>query len=113
MRVKRGTSHVKRRTKLLKQVKGFRWRRKNTIKLGKVASLKAGVHAYRDRRRKKRDFRRLWTVRINAAARLNDLPYKTLIAKLKAAQIELDRKMLADIAEHEPAVFADIVKAAS
>ncbi len=113
MRVKRGTSHVKRRNRLLKQTKGYRWGRKSKIKLAKVAVLKAGAHAYRDRRKKKRDFRSLWTLRINAAARENGLTYSALIAKLKAAKIELDRKSLADLAQNDPAAFAEVVKRAT
>lgn len=110
MRVKRGTSHVKRRNRLLKQAKGYRWGRKNKVKLARVAVLKAGVHAYRDRRRKKRDFRRLWTIRLNAAAREQGLSYSALIAKLKKANIELDRKMLSELAVVDQAAFAEVIK---
>ncbi|KKW34759.1 MAG: 50S ribosomal protein L20, partial [Candidatus Giovannonibacteria bacterium GW2011_GWA2_53_7] len=103
MRVKRGPSHVHRRNRLLKRVKGFRWRRKSTIRLGRVAALKAGVHAYRHRRERKRDFRRLWNIQVNAGARLNGSTYGRLIHGLKLAHVELDRKILAHLAEHEPA----------
>jgi large subunit ribosomal protein L20 len=112
MRVKRGTSHVKRRTNLLKQAKGYRWGRKSKIKQARVAVLKAGVHAYRDRRLKKRDFRGLWTIRINAGAHENGFSYSALIAMLKKANIELDRKILADLAMNDPITFAEVVKTA-
>ena len=112
MRVKRGPSHVHRRNRLLKRVKGFRWRRKSTIRLGRVAALKAGVHAYRHRRERKRDFRRLWNIQVNAGARLNGSTYGRLIHGLKLAHVELDRKILAHLAEHEPAVFTEVVKQA-
>ncbi|MBU0598506.1 50S ribosomal protein L20 [Patescibacteria group bacterium] len=110
MRVKRGIAHTKKRNRLLKRTKGYRWRRKSKIKLAKTAVLKAGAHAYRDRRRKKRDFRKLWNIRINAAARQNDFTYSKLMNALKKAKIKLDRKMLADLAANEPNVFAEIAK---
>lgn len=112
MRVKRGISHLKRRKRLLNQAKGFRWGRKSHPKLARTAVLKAGVHAYRDRRKKKRDFRSLWTIKVNAAAREHGISYSQLIAKLKKANIELDRKVLAELAEHEPAIFAEVLKQA-
>jgi len=108
-RVKRGKSHLKRRKKLLKRVKGYRWGRKKLIKLAKVAALKAGVYAYRDRRRKKRELRRLWQIKINAACRQLGLNYSKFICLLKKAKIELDRKILAQLAEHHPKVFEKIV----
>ena len=86
------------------------WGRKSKPKLAKVAVLKAGVHAYRDRRRKKREFRRLWNIKINAAAREHDLSYSQFINKLKEAKIELDRKILANLAENNPDIFEKIVK---
>ena len=110
MRVKRGTTHVKRRKRLLKKTKGYRWGRKSKIKLAKEATLHAGTHAYRDRKRKKGDFRKLWTIKINAAAREHDLTYSKLIRALKDAKVELDRKVLAEMAEHEPKVFEAVVK---
>ncbi|MFA6098160.1 MAG: 50S ribosomal protein L20 [Patescibacteria group bacterium] len=110
MRVKRGVSHSKRRANLLKRTKGFRWGRKSKIKLAKTAVLKAGVHAYRDRRKKKRVFRRLWNIKINAAARLNGLTYSKLMYGLKKAKINLDRKSLANLAEHEPQAFTALLK---
>lgn len=109
-RVKRGKSHLKKRKKLLKQVKGHQGRKKNLIKLAKTAATRAGMHAYRDRRRKKRDMRKLWQIRINAAARQHDMSYSKFIGALKANAIGLNRKMLADIAAEKPAVFKAIVE---
>lgn len=111
MRVKRGTAHLKRRRNLLRQTKGFRWGRKSKIKLARTAVLKAGVHAYRGRKEKKRTFRRLWNIKINAGAREHGLTYSKFIHALKKAKIDLDRKSLAHLAEHEPKAFAEIVKA--
>ena len=112
-RVKRGvTSHARHR-KVLKQAKGYYGRRKNTIRVAKQAVDKAGQYAYRDRKVKKRTFRALWIQRINAAARENGLTYGRLIDGLKKAGIELDRKVLADIAVREHATFKGLVEAAS
>ena len=112
-RVKRGvTSHAKHK-KVLKQAEGFRGRRKNTIKTAKAAVDRSKQYAYRDRKVNKRTFRALWIQRINAAARANGLTYGRLIDGLKKAGIELDRKVLADIAVHEPAAFKSLVEAAS
>jgi large subunit ribosomal protein L20 len=112
-RVKRGvTSHARHR-KVIKQAKGYYGRRKNTIRVAKQAVEKAGQYAYRDRKVKKRTFRSLWIQRINAAARANGLTYGRLIDGLKKAGIELDRKVLADIAVHEPATFKGLAEAAS
>jgi large subunit ribosomal protein L20 len=114
-RVKRGvTSHAKHK-KVLEQAKGFYGRRKNTIRAAKAAVDKAGQYAYRDRRNKKRSFRALWIQRINAAARLEGLTYSRFISGLEAAGIQLDRKVLADIAGRDPVAFkaiADQVRAA-
>ena len=114
-RVKRGvTSHAKHK-KVLEQAKGFYGRRKNTIRAAKAAVDKAGQYAYRDRRNKKRSFRALWIQRINAAARLEGLTYSRFISGLEAAGIQLDRKVLADIAGRDPTAFkaiADQVRAA-
>ena len=112
-RVKRGvTSHAKHK-KVLKAAKGYYGRRKNTIRIAKQAVEKAMQYGYRDRKRKKRTFRALWIQRINAAARANGLTYGRLIDGLKKAGIELDRKVLADIAVHEPQTFKGLVEAAS
>jgi len=112
-RVKRGvTSHARHR-KVIKQAKGYYGRRKNTIRVARQAVEKAGQYAYRDRKVRKRTFRALWVQRINAAARENGLTYGRLIDGLKKAGIEVDRKVLADIAVHEPQTFKGLVEAAS
>ncbi len=112
-RVKRGvTSHARHR-KVIKQAKGYYGRRKNTIRVARQAVEKAGQYAYRDRKVRKRTFRALWIQRINAAARENGLTYGRLIDGLKKAGIELDRKVLADIAVHEPQTFKGLIEAAS
>ncbi len=114
-RVKRGvTAHAKHK-KVLEQAKGFYGRRKNTIRAAKAAVDKAGQYAYRDRKVKKRSFRALWIQRINAAARLEGFTYSRFIHGLEQAGIEMDRKVLADIAGSDPAGFkaiADKVRAA-
>jgi len=109
-RVKRGTQHTKRRRNILKKTKGFKWGRKNKIKLAKTAITKAGAASYRDRRVKKRTARGLWQVKINAGARINNTTYGALMAALKKSRIGLDRKVLADLAEKNPQIFAAIVK---
>ena len=91
------------------KTKGYRWGRKNTIRLAKTAVLKAGVHAYRDRKNKKRTNRALWQIQINAACRQHDLSYSKFINLLKVNKIELDRKVLAEMAGKQPAIFAKIV----
>ena len=112
-RVKRGvTGHAKHK-KVFKAAKGFYGRRKNTIRIARQAVEKAGQYAYRDRKVRKRTFRALWIQRINAAARENGLTYGRLIDGLKRVGIELDRKVLADIAVHEPQTFKGLVEAAS
>ena len=112
MRVKRGFKARRRRNRVLKLAKGFRGRRKNTYKRANEAVERALDYATRDRRQKKRDFRRLWIVRINAGARQNGLSYSRLIAGLTKASCALDRKVLADIALFDPKGFAAIVAAA-
>jgi large subunit ribosomal protein L20 len=109
-RVKRGTTHTKRRRNILVKAKGFKWGRKKLIKIAKTAVTKAGAHAYRDRRVKKRTARALWQIKINAGARANGTIYSKLIDALTKGKIELDRKVLADIAEHNPEIFTKIVK---
>lgn len=108
-RVKRGTTHVKRRKRVLKSTKGYKWGRKNKIKQAKEAVLHAGKHALRDRRKKKRVNRRLWQTKLNAALRQLDWKYSTFIAALKKNKVELDRKVLSQIAEQDPKVFKKIV----
>ena len=104
-RVKRGVTTHARHKKVIKQAKGYYGRRKNTIRIAKQAVEKAGQYAYRDRRTRKRNFRALWIQRINAAARQNGLTYGRMIDGLNKAGIEVDRKVLADIAVHEPEAF--------
>ena len=109
-RVKRGTLHVKRRCNLLAQTKGYMWGRKSKMKRAHEAVLKAGQHARMDRRKKKRDFRALWNIRINAGARLHGTTYGKLIHELKVRNIALDRKILALLAAEHPAIFERVVK---
>ncbi len=111
-RVKRGTTHVKKRRKLMKSVKGYKWGRKNLIRLAKTASTKAGAHAFTDRRKKKTNFRQLWQMRINAFARNYNISYSQFINKLKKNKIELDRKILADLAVNNKKVLANIIEKA-
>lgn len=108
-RVKRGTTHTKKRKKLRKEAKGYKWGRKNTIRLAKTAVTKAGAHAFMDRRKKKRVMRRLWQTRLNAAVRQYDLSYSKFIDLLKKNNIELDRKVLSEIAVKQPEIFKKIV----
>ena len=105
-RVKRGVQSKKRHKKILKQAKGYRGARSRTFKVAKQAVQRAGQYAYRDRRVKKRTFRSLWIIRINAAARENGLSYSKLIAGLKKANIDLDRKTLAEIAVNDKEAFS-------
>ena len=107
-RVKRGVTAGARHKKVLEKSKGFRGRRNNVYRIAKQAVMRAGQYSYRDRRRKKRDFRALWIVRINAAAREFGMTYSTLINGLKKAAIEVDRKMLADIAVFDKPAFESI-----
>lgn len=111
-RVKRGVTAHARHKKVLAQAKGYRGRRKNVYRIAKQAVMKAGQYAYRDRRNKKRDFRRLWIARINAAARECGITYSQFINGMNKAGITLDRKVLADIAVHDKAAFAGIVEQA-
>ena len=108
MRVKRGVKARRRRNKILKLAKGFRGRSKNTIRQAHSRVEKALCYAYRDRRNKKRDFRRLWISRISAAARAEQLSYSKFISGLNLAGIELDRKILADLGANEPDAFREV-----
>ena len=108
-RVKRGVTARARHKKVLALAKGFRGRRGNVYRIAKQAVMKAGQYAYRDRRAKKREFRRLWIARINAGSRALGLTYSKFIAGIKKASIEIDRKVLADMAVNDPAAFASIV----
>ncbi len=107
-RVKRGTTAHARHKKVLKQAKGFRGRRGNVYRVAKQAVMKAGQYAYRDRRQRKREFRALWIARINAAVREHGLTYSAFMAGLKRANIEIDRKVLADLAVADKPAFAKI-----
>ena len=107
-RVKRGVTARARHKRVLEQAKGYYGRRKNTIRIARQAVEKAGQYAYRDRKVKKRNFRALWIQRINAAVREEGLTYGVFMHGLKLAGIELDRKVLADLAVHEPEAFKAI-----
>ena len=111
-RVKRGVTAHARHKKVLDQAKGYRGRRKSVYRVAKQAVTKAGQYAYRDRRQRKRQFRALWIVRINAAARINGLSYSRLMDGLNKADIEVDRKVLADLAVTDQAAFAEIANQA-
>ena len=111
-RVKRGVTAHARHKKVLALAKGYRGRRKNVYRVAKQAVMKAGQYAYRDRRQRKRQFRQLWIVRINAGARENGLSYSKFMNGLKKAAIEIDRKVLADLAVFEKAAFAQLVEKA-
>jgi len=111
MRVKTGVVRTRRHKKLLKQARGFYSGRRKHFRKAKEQLERSLVYAYRDRRQKKRDFRKLWIVRINAASRLNDMNYSTFMHGLKLANIELDRKILADMAMNAPESFTKLVDA--
>jgi large subunit ribosomal protein L20 len=113
MRVKRGYKARRRRKKILKLAKGFRGGRSKLFRTAADAVDKALMYAYRDRRVRKRDFRRLWIARINAAARMNNISYSKLIHGLKLANVEIDRKVLADLAISDPSAFTKIAGLAS
>jgi large subunit ribosomal protein L20 len=111
-RAKTGIVRRRRHKVILKRAKGFRGSRSTNYRMAAQTLLNAATYSYRDRRNKKRDFRRLWIQRINAAVRLHGISYSRFIAGLKAAKIEVDRKILADLAVREPAAFEQIVNAA-
>ncbi len=111
-RVSTNVARLKRKNKILKQAKGYFGRRKNLYKTAKEAVERGWRYAYRDRKNRKRDFRRLWIVRINAAARLNELSYSRFMNGLKLAGIEIDRKQLADLAIRDPEAFSKLADAA-
>lgn len=108
-RVKRGTIHLKKRRNLLKKVKGFKWGRKKLIRLAKTASVKAGAHAYIDRRLKKRTKRALWQTKISAFLKSHELSYSKFMGLLKQANIIIDRKILADLAVNNKEILASII----
>ena len=108
-RVKRGFKARQRRKKILKAARGFRGGQSKLLRTATIAVNRARAFAYRDRKTRKRDFRKLWIVRINAAARENGISYSKLIGGLQRAGIALDRKILADMAVHDPAAFSQVV----
>ena len=110
VRVKRGTTAHKRRKNVLKETKGFRWGRKSKYKAAKDALKHALVYAYRDRRTKKREVRKLWQIRINAACKQNKTSYSKFIHGLKESKIELDRKILSNLAKDYPEIFKNIAE---
>lgn len=112
VRVKRGTVSRRKHKKVLKQAKGYRMTRRRLVKRAKEAVLRAGEHAFAGRKRKKRDFRRLWTMRISAAVKKLDWSYNQFLHALKQKHVELDRKILADLVVNEPEVFKKIVEKA-
>ena len=112
VRVKRGKTAHKRRKHILKYAKGFRWGRKSKYRLAKDALYHAWEYAYRDRRTKKREFRKLWQTQINAACRKLGISYSKFIAGLKKNKIELDRKILSNLSQKHPEIFEKIVEKA-
>jgi len=110
VRVKRGKTSLKRRRNILKQTKGYRWGRKSKERAAKEALLHAALHSFQDRRKKKRVRRNLWQVKINAACREEGISYSRFINLLKKAGVAIDRKILAQLAEHEPGVFKKIIE---
>ncbi|MDP2647719.1 MAG: 50S ribosomal protein L20 [Candidatus Yanofskybacteria bacterium] len=111
-RVKRGVIANRRRKRLLKHTKGFLWTRKTKYRQAKEAVLHAWTFQFTDRKKKKRTFRRLWQIKINAGAREQGISYSKLINQFKKANIELDRKILADLAEHNPEIFKQVIASA-
>ena len=111
-RVKRGTTSLKRRRNILKKTKGFRWQRSKKERAAREALLHAYTHSFHDRKKKKGDFRKLWNIKINAASRASGISYSRLINQLKKANIKLDIKILATLAEHHPKVFESVLKEA-
>lgn len=111
-RVKRGVIANKRRKNLLKHAKGYRWGRKSKFRLAKDATMHAWSSAFNDRRKKKGEYRRLWQIQLNAAARERGLTYSKLIAGLKKANVEIDRKIMASLAANDPKVFDKIIELA-
>ena len=112
-RAKNAVQRKKRHKKILKQARGYYGARSRLFRTAKEAVERGMLYNYRDRRRRRREFRRLWITRINAAARLNGTSYSKLMADLKSHNIELDRKMLSDLAVREPSAFSEVVKASA
>ena len=113
VRIKRGKVARRKKKRLFQQVKGFRWGRKNRLKLAKDALRHALVHAYEGRKRKKRDFRKLWQLQINAACRQEGVSYSKFIYGLKKNKIALDRKILSQLAQNHPEIFKKLVELAT
>ena len=111
-KVRSNVARLKRKKKIMQAAKGARGGRSKLYKSAKETVERGLRYAYRDRRRRKRDFRRLWIIRINAAARMHDLSYNRLIAGLKKADVEINRKVLADLAVHDPAAFGELAEVA-
>lgn len=109
MRVKGGTTQTRRRNKVIRAARGYWGAKSKQFRSAKQQVMKSGMYAYRDRRQRRRDMRRLWIIRVNAAVRLLDLSYSQFIHGLKLAQIEIDRKMLSELAIHDPEAFAAVV----
>jgi large subunit ribosomal protein L20 len=109
-RVKRGTTAHKRRKNVLNQAKGFRWGRKDKYRLAKDALQHAWRYSYRDRKTKKRNFRQLWQIKINSSCRKEEISYSRFIKMLKDKNIEIDRKILSQLAQEKPAVFSQIIE---
>lgn len=109
-RVKKATIALKKRRKILKRAKGFRWGAKSKERTARERLLHAAKHSFQDRRKKKRNFRKLWQIQINAASRERGMSYSALINKLKRANIELDRKVLAQLAQEYPKAFSALVE---
>ena len=112
MRIKRGVNAIKKKRKIMKQAKGYFGSKSKLYRMARQAVMKSGNYAYVGRKQKKRNFRQLWITRINAAARMNGLTYSTFMNGLKKAGIELNRKVLADIAVNDPAAFTDLCEKA-
>lgn len=112
MRARSGKTVTRKRKRLLKLNQGYRAGRRNLWRQAKVTQIRAGVYAFRDRRARKREFRKLWIIRISAACRSNGLRYSQLIAGLLRASVDLDRKMLSELAIHDPGAFEEIAKLA-
>ena len=108
-RVKRGVEKRKRKKKIIKQAKGYKWSRKTKYRAAKEALMHAWTYSYRDRRTKKRDFRRLWQIKINAICRENEISYSRFINALKKKNIIIDRKILAELAQNYPDIFKKII----
>ncbi|OGZ61761.1 MAG: 50S ribosomal protein L20 [Candidatus Spechtbacteria bacterium RIFCSPLOWO2_02_FULL_38_8] len=109
-RVKRGKNRTKKRKKVLDRTRGFKWRRKSVYKIAKDATRHADARSFIGRKQKKRTMRQLWQIKINAGSRQNGMPYNQFINNLKKNKIELDRKILSDIAENNPEIFKKIIE---